>query len=70
MATTVKANQFLVDKRGRPRAVVLSIVSYQKLLHLVEDATDALALKQAIRTRRGTLTHTDLLTRLKRQHLI
>ncbi len=64
MATTVKANQFLVDKRGRPRAVVLSIVSYQKLLRLVEDATDSLALKQAIRTRRGTLTHTDLLTRL------
>ena len=70
MTVQLKPNHVLVDKRGRPTAVVLSIVNYRKLLHLVEDAGDAKALRRAVRTRRSTLTHEQLLERLKRQELL
>lgn len=70
MTVQLKPNQFLVDERGKPRAVVLSIVNYRKLVHLVEDLADAKALKHAIRTSRRTLSHAALLRRLKQQRLI
>ena len=70
MGTLVKPQRFLVDERGRPTAVVLSLVNYRKLVHLIEDLADAKALKQAIRTSRGTIPHDQLLARLKRNHLI
>ena len=35
MSIEVKPNQFIVNKRGKPTAVVLSIVDYRKLVHLL-----------------------------------
>ena len=70
MATQVKPNRFLVDEHGKPQAVVLSLVSYRKLIRLIDDQEDAKILKRAIRTSRGTISHTELLGRLKRKHLL
>jgi len=70
MTVHVKPNHFLVDERGRPEAVVLSLTDYRRLMRLIEDRDDALALKRAIRTSRGTLSHAELLERLKRQGLL
>ena len=66
----LKPNQFLVDKRGKPQGVILSIVDYRKLVHLIEDLADSKALKRAVRTSRRTLSHAALVERLKAQHLI
>ena len=35
MSIEVKPNQFIVNKHGKPTAVVLSIVDYRKLAHLL-----------------------------------
>ena len=70
MAVRVKPNQFLVDEHGNPEAVVLSLTDYRRLMRLIEDREDTIALSRAIRTSRGTLSHAKLLERLKRQGLI
>ena len=70
MTVQLKPNQFLVDQRGNPRAVVLSLVNYRKLVHLLDDLADAKALRRAVRTSRRTLSHAELVQRLKQQHLL
>ena len=70
MATQVIPDRFIVDKRGKPQAVILSFVNYQKLARLVEDREDARELRRAIRTSRGTITHAKLLARLRRRRLL
>ncbi len=61
---------FMVDQHGKPEAVVLSMTDYGRLMRHLEELEDAMDLKRAIRTHRGTISHTDLLVRLKRQHLL
>ena len=63
-------NHFLVDEHGNAEAVVLPLADYRKLLQLVEDLSDTQTLKRAIRTSSGTITHAQLLDRLKRQQLL
>ena len=70
MSIDVRRDRFIVDGRGRPMAVILSFLDYQKLIHLAEDRDDTRTLQHAIRTSRGTLSHAELLTRLKRQRLL
>ena len=70
MAIQVKPDQFLTDTLGNPKAVVLSMVNYRKLVNLIEDLADARILKRAIRTSRGTISHNELLARLKQRHLL
>ena len=48
--------QYIVDEKGKPRSVVLSIAEYKRLLAKLEDAEDALALDEA---RRKTSSFTD-----------
>ena len=59
------------EPRSTPTSAgaVLSLVDYRKALHLLEDMDDAKALRRAIRIRRGTITHAQLLKRLKHQSL-
>jgi len=66
----VKLSRFIVNEHGKPEAVILSLTEYRKLLRLIEDRQDSIALKKAIQTRRGTISHSRLLERLKRQGLI
>lgn len=70
MAVRIKPDRFLVDEHGKPEAVVLSLAAYRKLTRLAADRDDAATLRRAIRTSRGTLSHHQLTTRLKRQGLI
>ena len=65
MHDSLKPDHVLIDDRGKPEAVVLSLVKYRHLVDLLEDRADARPLKQAIRTSRGTVTHEQLLRRLK-----
>lgn len=64
---TLKTEQFLVDKRGHPKAVVLSLAEYRGLVHYLEDLEDALDLKHAVETSPGTISHRELIAQLKRQ---
>lgn len=70
MAIEVKPYNFLVDKHGRTKAVVLLISDYKKLMRLVEDRDDARTLKRAIRTSKTTVSHAELTKRLKKQGLL
>lgn len=69
-AISVKPDHVLVDAEGNPEAVVLSLKAYRTLIRYVDDQDDARALKHAIRTSSGTISHTALLKRLKRQGLL
>ena len=70
MPAQITPEHFLVDKHGKPEAVVLSFVDYEKLLHLIEDLEDTVELKRAIHTSRAIISHTRLIERLKRQQLL
>ena len=58
--------QFVVDARGQPQAVMLSWMDYRRLMATLEDLEDALDLKRAIRSAKQFLSHESLLTLLKR----
>ncbi len=49
--------QFVVDAKGHPQAVMLSWTEYQRLLHTMEDLEDSLDLKRAIRTAKQFVSH-------------
>ena len=70
MAVHINPDRVVVDRRGKPTAVILSVVNYQRLLRLAEDREDARALSRAVHTSRGTISHTELLARLKRHRLL
>jgi PHD/YefM family antitoxin component YafN of YafNO toxin-antitoxin module len=48
MAT--RATRYLVDERGRKRAVLLDMKEYSRLLRRLEELEDTLALDEAVRT--------------------
>jgi len=45
--------KFVVDKRGRKKAIVLDIKDYRRLLARLEELEDALDLDEAVRTAEG-----------------
>ena len=57
--------RFLVDKNGRPKAVVLGMAQYRKMLMAIDDLEDALDLKRARATASSFLSHEELLKRLR-----
>lgn len=57
---------YVVNERGTPEAVVLSLPEYRRLMARLEDLEDAMDLKHAVRTSRGTMSHQVLLKRLAR----
>jgi len=70
MAIRVRSERFIIDRHGKPTAVILSFLNYRKLIRLAEDRDDARALKQAVRTARTFVSHAELVERLKRQRAI
>ena len=61
----IKVKEFLVDKRGRPKGVILKISEYRKLVKFLQDIQDTIDLKEAIKTNKGFITEEELLKRLK-----
>ena len=70
MDLILKKEEFLVDKNGHPKAIVLKVSEYNKLLKFIEDLEDSLDLKHAIETSSGFISHNELLKQLKEQELI
>lgn len=62
---TQSQERYLVDKKGRPKAVVLGMAQYRKMLSAIEDLEDALDLKRARATASHFLSHEELLKRLR-----
>ncbi len=63
-------HSFVVNKSGCPEAVLFSFTHYKKLMRLIEDLSDAVTLKKAIRSSRGTFSHQEILARLQQQKLL
>ena len=61
MSLVLEEKQLLIDERGNPKAVVLEISKYNKLLKLIEDLEDSLDLKHAVETSSGFISHEELL---------
>lgn len=70
MGLMLKKQQFIVDKNGQPKSVVLDLVEYNKLLEFIEDLEDSLDLKHAIETNTGFIPHNELLSHLRKQNLL
>ena len=60
----------IVDKRGKPKAVILKISEYNKLLRLIEELEDALDLKTAVETASEFISHEELLEQLKEKGIL
>jgi hypothetical protein len=70
MSLVIKKQEFLVDKNGKAKAVVLSLPEYSKLLEFIEDLEDALDLRHAVETCSKFISHDKLLLSLRKQKLI
>ena len=65
MAT--KTTRYLVDERGRKRAVLLDMKEYSRLLRRLEELEDTLALDEAVRTAAGFRDYRDVRNELQRE---
>jgi PHD/YefM family antitoxin component YafN of YafNO toxin-antitoxin module len=70
MVIAAKSFEFLVDNRGKPKAVILRMAAYRKLLSTLEALEDALDLKHAMETSSGVIDHHTLIARLKKSRLL
>jgi PHD/YefM family antitoxin component YafN of YafNO toxin-antitoxin module len=52
--------RYLVDRRGKPAAVLLDIKSYRRLLQRLEDLEDALELDRARRAAKGFRSYAEI----------
>ena len=60
----------IIDKRGKPKGVILKISEYNKLLRLIEELEDALDLKNAVETASEFISHKELLEQLKEKGIL
>ena len=65
MAT--RTTRYLVDERGRKKAVLLDMKEYARLLSRLEELEDALALDEAARTASGFRDYGDVRNDLQRE---
>lgn len=65
MAT--RMTRYLVDERGRKRAVLLDMKEYSRLLRRLEELEDTLALDEAVRTASGFRDYRDVRTELQHE---
>ncbi|MCD6567569.1 MAG: hypothetical protein J7K94_02375 [Dehalococcoidia bacterium] len=62
--------KYLVDEKGRKRAVLLDIKEYQQFLQRFEEMEDALSLDEAIRTAQSFSDYREVRAELKREELL
>jgi len=66
----LEKKEFLVDETGQPKAVVLGLSEYNKMLKLIEDLEDSLDLKHAVETSSEFISHEQFLNNIKKRGLI
>lgn len=59
--------KYLVDGKGRKRAVLLDIKEYQQFLQRLEELEDALSLDDAVRSAQGFRDYGEIRVELKRK---
>jgi PHD/YefM family antitoxin component YafN of YafNO toxin-antitoxin module len=59
--------KYLVDEKGRKRAVLLDIKEYQRFLQRLEELEDALSLDEAVRTAQSFRGYNEIRAELKRE---
>jgi|GEM_PF-6081532 PHD/YefM family antitoxin component YafN of YafNO toxin-antitoxin module len=62
--------ELVIDRKGKPKAVILKLSEYKKLISLIEFLEDSLELKKAIKTSTGFIEHKELLKKLKNEGII
>ena len=65
MAT--RMTRYLVDERGRRRAILLDMKEYSSLLRRLEELEDTLALDEAVRTASGFRDYRDVRNELQHE---
>lgn len=65
MAT--RMTRYLVDERGRKRAVLLDMKEYSRLLRRLEELEDTLALDEAVGTASGFRDYREVRIELQRE---
>jgi len=59
--------KYVVDEKGRKRAVLLDIKEYQQFLQRLEELEDALSLDEAVRTAQSFKDYGEIRAELKRE---
>ena len=59
--------KYVVDEKGRKRAVLLDIKEYQQFLQRLEELEDALSLDEAVRTAQSFRDYGEIRAELKRE---
>lgn len=67
---TPKPDQFIVDNKGRTKAVLLSLAEYRKIVDHLYDLEDALDLKHAIATSKKMISYAAFRGQLKNQGIL
>ncbi len=67
MAMATRPTKFVVDDKGRKKAVLLDIKEYSRLLHRVEELEDALDLDEAVKTSSGFRRYEEIREELRRE---
>ena len=67
---TIKTEQYLVDRRGHTKAVILSLTQYRNLVQHLNDLEDSLDLKHAVDTGRSLISHKAFISNLQKSGLL
>lgn len=59
--------KYLVDEKGRKKAVLLDIKEYQQFLQRLQELEDALSLDQAVRTAQSFRDYGEIRAELRRE---
>jgi len=59
--------KYLVDEKGRKRAVLLDIKEYQRFMQRLEEMEDALSLDEAVHTAQNFRDYREVRAELKRE---
>jgi hypothetical protein len=67
---TVNTTKYLVDEKGRKKAVLLNIKEYSRLLARLEEMEDTLDLDKAIRQKQGFRNYSEVREGLHKEGLL
>lgn len=62
--------KYILNERGKPTEVILSVRAYRRLLEIAEDAADARALDEAVKNAKGFHRLDDVLAEMEQEGLL